>query len=198
LREAVAKRRNAPYRMTGDTDVSHSETLRNGLVVTIRSLKPDDRERIAAAIRGLDAQSVYTRLFSHRTLTDAGLDRIMAVHPEHEIALLATIPKGDDEIVIGSCRAIGSAGQQGARTAEIAFVVEEDYHGLGIASRLLRHLARVARARGFSAFEADVLSENKAMVNVFAKSGLPINKRYEGGTIHVTLALGTSQAPDSG
>jgi len=37
-----------------------------------------------------------------------------------------------------------------------------------------------------------VLTENKAMLNVFAKSGLPMRKRYEGGTVHVTLALDAS------
>ena len=178
--------------MTSEADFTHRETLRNGLAVTIRSLKPDDRERVAAAIRALDAPSVYTRFFSHRTLTESGLDRIMSVDPEHEVALLATILKGDEEIVVGSCRAVGSAGQRGPRTAEIAFVVEEDYHGLGIASRLLGQLARIAKERGFSAFEADVLTENKAMLNVFAKSGLPMRKRYEGGTVHVTLALDAS------
>jgi len=34
-----------------------------------------------------------------------------------------------------------------------------------------------------------VLSENKSMLAVFARSGLPMKKRYEGGSVHVTLAL---------
>lgn len=51
-------------------------TLKNSGQVVLRELRPDDRERIAKAVRGLDGHSVYTRLFSHRKeLTDAGLDR---------------------------------------------------------------------------------------------------------------------------
>jgi hypothetical protein len=41
-------------------------TLKNGLAVTIRALRPDDRERMAAAFRGLDRESIYTRFFAYR------------------------------------------------------------------------------------------------------------------------------------
>jgi RimJ/RimL family protein N-acetyltransferase len=84
---------------------------------------------------------------------------------------------------------MGPADSGAARTAEIAFVIEEDYHGLGIAGRLLGHLAEIAGEKGIAAFEADVLAENKAMLAVFARSGLPMQKRRDGGTIHLTLSL---------
>ena len=176
--------------MTDPRGFACSDTLRNGLAVTVRELRPDDRERMATAIRKLDPESIYTRLFSHRTeLTEAGLDRVMRVEPKDDVALVVTIGSGPDEIVIASGRCIGATAGKGERTAEVAFVVEEDYHGLGIASRLLRHLAQIARDRGVAALEADVLAENKPMLAVFAKSGLPMRKRREGGTVHVTLSL---------
>jgi RimJ/RimL family protein N-acetyltransferase len=180
--------------MTGVSDFVRAETLKNGLAVTIRALRADDRERIAKAIRGLDRESIYTRLFSYRAeLTEAGLDRIMKVDPAREVALVVTKGSGDDEIVIGSGRYV-AAGEGAQRTAEIAFVVEEDYHGLGIAGRLLRHLAELARANGVVAFEAEVLGENKPMLAVFARSGLPMRKRREDGVVHVTLALAEAQS----
>ena len=176
--------------MTQALDRVWSETLRNGTEVTIRPLRPDDRDRVAAAVRQLGRESIYTRLFSYRTeLTEVGLDRIMRVDPEGEAALLVTLGAGKDEVVIGSGRFMGAAGPGTARTAEVAFVVEEDYHGLGIAGRLLRHLAEIAREKGIAAFEADVLAENKAMLAVFARSGLPMEKRRDGETVHLTLSL---------
>ena len=67
-------------------DYTAAETLRNGLVVTIRALRRDDRERMATAIRHLDRQSIYLRLFSYRTeLTEAGLDRVMRFDPDREV-----------------------------------------------------------------------------------------------------------------
>ena len=167
-----------------------SETLRNGLAVTIRALCDDDREKVAKAVRGLDRESIYTRLFSYRReLTETGLDRIMHFDPDSEVVLIVTTGSGVGEIVIGSGRYVVGSGEQGGRDAEVAFMVEEDYHGLGIARRLLMHLATVARAQGIAAFEATVLAGNKAMLSVFARSGLPMRKHNEGGEIHVTLTL---------
>jgi GNAT superfamily N-acetyltransferase len=175
--------------MTEPRGFACSDTLRNGLTVTIRELRADDRERMATAIRKLDPESIYTRFFGHRELTEAGLDRIMRVDPMGDIALVVTVGSGADEIVIASGRCVASGAGGGEHTAEVAFVVEEDYHGLGIASRLLRHLAQIARERGMSALEADVLAGNKPMLAVFARSGLPMQKRHEGSTVHVTLSL---------
>ena len=97
--------------MTDAGGFNRVETLRNGLAVTIRSLGPDDRERIVAAFRKLDPESIYTRLFSYRSeLTEADLKRIMNVDPEQEVALLVTVGAGTDEIVIGSGRYVSSGG----------------------------------------------------------------------------------------
>jgi RimJ/RimL family protein N-acetyltransferase len=176
--------------MTGVLDSPRTETLRNGLVVGIRSLRADDRERIAAAIGQLDPESIYLRLFSYRKeLTEAGLNRVMTVDPDSEVALHATIGSGAQETVIGSGRYIASPAKGGQRSAEVAFIVNKDYHGLGIAGRLLASLAEIARARDVTEFQADVLIQNKAMLAVFARSGLPMQQRSENGVIHVTLAL---------
>ncbi len=45
-----------------------ADTLRNGLAVTIRHLRADDRERIANASRQLDREPIHTRLFSYGTV----------------------------------------------------------------------------------------------------------------------------------
>ena len=46
------------------------------------------------------------------------------------------------------------------------------------------------------AFEADVLAKNKSMIKVFARAGLPIETRKEGGTVHVTLSLRDASGVD--
>ncbi len=64
--------------MTDSIRFPRTEILKNGVEVTIRHLRADDREKIAAAVKGLDRESVYFRLFSYRNeLTERGLDRIM-------------------------------------------------------------------------------------------------------------------------
>jgi len=163
-----------------------AETAKGGLPLTIRALRDDDREKVAAAIRGLDRDSIYLRLFSYRgDLTEAALDRVMRFDPASEVVLLATDGEGADERVIGSARYVVTS----PGVAEVAFMVEEDFHGRGIATLLLRHLARVAQRQGIHTFEADVLAENKAMQFVFARTGWPVRSRREGGTVHVAMSL---------
>ena len=164
-------------------------TLRDGTAATIRALRADDRERMATAVRGLDRESIYTRLFSYRSeLTEAALDRIMRFDPDREVALVVTVGRAPDEVVVAGGRYVVT--DPALHSAEVAFMVEEDFHGRGIAGRLLRHLAAIARERGIATLEAEVLAGNRAMLAVFARSGLPMTTRPEDGIVHVTLALG--------
>ncbi len=165
-------------------------TLRNGSRVTIRAVRPDDRERIASAFGQLDPDSVYTRFFTYKNeLSDRELARLDAMDFVHEVMLLATVRPAADEIVIGSGRYVELDTTDGVRSAEVAFTVEEDYQGMGVAGRLLASLAAIARESGIGRFEADVLPANKSMLAVFLRSGLPTHQRREGGVVHVALAL---------
>jgi GNAT superfamily N-acetyltransferase len=176
--------------MTDSIRFPRTEILRNGVEVTIRHLRADDREKVAAAVKGLDRESVYFRLFSYRNeLTERGLDRIMAVNAARDAVLVVTHGKGADEVVVGSGRFVGSGAGNADPSAEVAFMVANGYHGQGIARLLLAHLAGIARDRGLASLTAEVLAENKAMLAVFAKSGLPMQKRREGGVVHVTLSM---------
>ena len=43
-----------------------SETLRNGLAIRIRALRPDDGERIVEAFNKLEPETIYTRFFRYK------------------------------------------------------------------------------------------------------------------------------------
>ena len=176
--------------MMDAANFDHIETLKNGTAVRIRSIRADDKNRISEAFRNLDPESVYTRFFYHKkTLTDAELKATTEVDFENVVALVVTIGEGENETIIGAGRYAASEDASAQRSAEVAFTVEEDYHGQGIAGLLLRHLASMARAKGVSHFEAEVLSENKAMLTVFLRSGLPMKQSVSSGTVHVCLSL---------
>jgi RimJ/RimL family protein N-acetyltransferase len=153
--------------------------------ITIRAVRPDDRERIVKAFRGLDRHSVYLRFFSYRKeLADEELRRITECDGVSEAVLVATVGIGDREIIVG----MGGYVRSGA-AADIAFAVEEDFQRRGIANRLLRQLADLARANGIVRFEADVLAENTPMLNVLRRSGLPMRTSHAEGVVHATLSL---------
>ena len=56
---------------------SQMAQLRNGTPVCIRSIRPDDRQRVIAAFRKLEPETIYTRFFSaKKDLSEADLGRI--------------------------------------------------------------------------------------------------------------------------
>jgi RimJ/RimL family protein N-acetyltransferase len=174
-------------------DVRHylvEETLRNGTAVVIRAIRPNDKEKLANAFKELDPESVYTRFFRHvKELTDRDLRLATEIDFDREVALVVTTGLRDEETVIGSGRYAVCEETESGRGAEVAFLVEEDYQGLGIASRLLRHLVQIGRQMNVSRFTASVLSANQAMLRVFAGSGLPMKQQRDGTVIEVTLSL---------
>jgi RimJ/RimL family protein N-acetyltransferase len=179
--------------MTDLGNYARTETLKNGTAVLIRPIRADDKGRISEAFRNLETESIYTRFFHHKKmLTDEELTAATEVDFNNVVALVVTIGEGDYETIIGGGRYVVFEDLGAERSAEVAFTVEEDYHGQGMASLLLRHLASIAREKGVSQFEAEVLSENKAMISVFSRSGLPIKKKLEGGVMHVTLSLAST------
>jgi RimJ/RimL family protein N-acetyltransferase len=53
----------------------------------------------------------------------------------------------------------------------------------------MRHIIAIARVKDLDRLEADVLSRNRPMLNVFRRCGLPMAVRHEGDVIHVILSL---------
>ena len=161
------------------------ETLNDGSPVTIRAVRPDDKERIVTAFLALAPQSIYARFFHPKTeLSEQELRQLTEIDFVNAVVLLATIGSQPEETVIGLGRYAASGG-----SAEVAFVVADDYAGRGIGGRLLDHLTQIARENGIATFEADVLEDNAAMLAVFRESGLPMTTTHADGITHVTLLL---------
>ena len=167
------------------------EALNDGNEVTIRAMQPDDKERLVEAFMHLQPQTIRTRFFyPKKILTENDLRWLDAmVHGKH-MGLVATVPSEGDELVVGeaSYAVLG-------RTAEVGFTVAEAWQGRGVATRLLQHLAGIARDQGVREFEAHVLHENARMLAVFRSSGFPTTIRYADNLIHVTLALDSPATP---
>jgi len=153
--------------------------------ITIRAVRPDDKERIVTAFRALDRRSIYSRFFCHKKeLSDEELRRVTECDGASEAALVATVADGNREIIIGMANYARSG-----PTAEIAFAVEEDFQSCGIATRLFQQLTDIARADGVSQLEADVLAENTPMLNLLRHSGLRMRESQREGVVHATLLL---------
>jgi RimJ/RimL family protein N-acetyltransferase len=168
---------------------SQIETLRSGVSITIRAVRFTDKDGIARAFSRLDPESIYTRFFQAKVaLSDQELKTATEIDFERVVALVATVESDGGETIIGGGRYMAFDSPAG-RTAEVAFLVEEDYQGQGIATRILTHLVRIAREKGVDQFEAEVLQGNTSMLAVFSRSGLPMKQSETEGVVHVTLSL---------
>jgi RimJ/RimL family protein N-acetyltransferase len=163
------------------------EVLHDGSRVEIRALRPDDRAAILAAVGHTSERSLYRRFFAaRRTFTEREIAFFLNVDFTSHVALVAVVKHDDggEEIVGGGRYVMLQPGR-----AEAAFTVVEQYHGRGLGTVLLRHLAAIAGGAGIHEFVAEVLPDNTPMLERFEHSGFPLTSRREPGVVHVTLRL---------
>jgi RimJ/RimL family protein N-acetyltransferase len=171
-------------------DYSATHVLSDGTTILVRVVRPDDKPRFRAAFANLERNSIYRRFLGYKKeLTDADLEHANEVDFDRVVALVATVGSGDAEAIIAGARYVSDPGPAPHCNAEIAFLVEEDYQGQGIAGCLLDHLVRIACAKGLSQLYADVLANNRPMLTVFERSGLPMRKTQFQDVTHITLSL---------
>ncbi len=170
---------------------STSVALKDGSSLHLRPILMSDEERLLALFNRLSKQTIYLRF--HHVLTHMSREearRFCTVNYEDTFALVGTLGEGSEERII----AVGRyARQPGANRAQIAFEVEDKYQGLGIGTHLLDQLAYIARDKGINTFEAEVLAENKDMMNVLINSGFNMQRQYQGTTYVGLLDLAPTE-----
>jgi len=164
--------------------------LRDGTPVMVRSLRPADREALRDGFHRLSPEAIYHRFFQTKTeLTDAELRYLTELDFRTHVALVVTAEVDGRDQIVAVARFVRVDCPGPEKRAEIAFVVGDEYQHRGIGTLLMAHLATIARGLGYTAFEAEVLPDNYAMLRVFEHCGLPMTERGGDGMIHVTLQL---------
>jgi acyl-CoA synthetase (NDP forming)/GNAT superfamily N-acetyltransferase len=163
--------------------------LADGTTVQIRPAGPDDFGAVKAMHEALSPDNTYLRFFNlSRLAADTEARRICRDPSSDQMALLAL---SDGEVV--GCASYVTIGEQApgrqSGVAEIAFAVADHMHHRGIATLLLEHLVSYAGSHQITTFTAETLSENRAMLNVFADVGLPMQRRVEDGVFETTFPL---------
>jgi len=167
-----------------------SETLRNGMRVTVRAIRADDKDTILESFKGLDDETLYSRFFApKKNLSEQELKQLTEVDFEQTVALVITLPVEGQEKIIGGGRYISFKDAEGIDSAEFAMIVEEDYQGFGLGKLIFKHLITIARAMGINKFDAEVLPANERMLNLLRKTGLPMNMLTRDESVYVSIDL---------
>lgn len=166
---------------TADQPANADVLLADGTIATIRPVRAEDRDGLTALHANLSTENVRLRFFAANRAAGARYVEHLVTHVDDVVALVA--------LVHGDLIGLATAELDG-ESAEVSFVVAEPMHGRGVGTLLLEHLAAASRARGVSRFVAEVLSENRPMIQVFADAGFPATRRLDGST--ATWAISTT------
>jgi acyl-CoA synthetase (NDP forming)/GNAT superfamily N-acetyltransferase len=165
--------------------------LRDGQTVLLRLGTAADRGAIQAMMSRVSTDSLRMRFMVTMAQAPASfLDGVCGEDPRDRACLLALIGEEPDVQVIG----FGNYVALGARnTAEVGFLVDDEFQGRGVSTLLLERLSGIAAGVGFVGFEADILFENQQMMNVFRDAGFESHQVLDGGSYHVQFPV-TGQA----
>lgn len=166
--------------------------LRDGRRVWFRPIRPDDSERLRRFHRRLSPESQRLRFFSPlRELSQRMADQFTNVDFVNRGAVVV-VEHGIDEL-----RGVARYEMNRDGTAEIAFVLEDCFQGMGVGRQSLYVLANHCRALGVEQFTALVLPENQAMLGMFQGSGYPMRVVRRDGVVCVTLDITRRCAPEA-
>ncbi|MDY6844312.1 MAG: bifunctional GNAT family N-acetyltransferase/acetate--CoA ligase family protein [Thermodesulfobacteriota bacterium] len=173
---------NSTYPTQYETEV----LLKDGSKIMIRPIKRDDAENYLDFVSRLSPRSRYFRFHSLQESKREDAIRFCTVDYTHTFAFVAEVLRNHHQEIV----AIGHYYRLPKKqSAEVAFTIEDNYHRKGIGTKLMELLTGVARDHGITAFEADVLSENKEMMTVFRDYGFHITSKLHDGVYHVSFPI---------
>jgi L-amino acid N-acyltransferase YncA len=166
-------------------------TLRDGTRVRMRPIVPGDAPRLVALYDRLSRDTRYHRFFSSMRRLPPDWARFLAtVDYRTRLALVVESPHDAEALIAVARYEPGGAPD----TAEVAFVVQDDWQGRGLGSVLFGELLRAAAASGVRRFRAWVLADNRRMLDLIARFGRIERRAIEQGVVE--LMFTAPPAPD--
>jgi RimJ/RimL family protein N-acetyltransferase len=168
-------------------ELERYQSLRDGTQIFFRPVKPTDELKLADMLYSLTPDSVHKRFFTHTmAFPHKNVQQLTNIDYQQNLAIVGLVPgPAEDEIVAIAQYFLDPKTQ----TAEVAFIVQDDWQQKGMGTLLLMYLIQVARQRGVKRFDAKVMPQNKAMLAVFQNSGLPVRRDYDGEAYSINMDL---------
>ncbi|MBN1613866.1 MAG: GNAT family N-acetyltransferase [Deltaproteobacteria bacterium] len=169
-----------------------THTFQDGLTVRFRAIKPSDEEEMRRLFYRFSDHTVYYRYFSAvKAMPHGKMQQYVNIDYRRIMSIVGLVDEEGVERIIAEGRYVCLHDKAFADTA---FVVDENYQGRGIATHLIDLLMKSAQQQGLEGFTADVLAENKSMLKVFEKTGLPIRSVFEFGVYNLTIPFASDGA----
>jgi acetyl coenzyme A synthetase (ADP forming)-like protein len=157
--------------------------VRDGSTIRLRPVRPDDAPALRELHERLSAESQYFRFFAPSAGSPSEVARLLRAGDQGQFVLVAESGGRLSGVASYSCD------PSLPHRAEVAFTIADVLQGRGVGTRMLEMLAEIARDHGIRIFDAYVLQDNDRMMRVFIDSGFEIERKIEGGVLHVALSL---------
>jgi acyl-CoA hydrolase/GNAT superfamily N-acetyltransferase len=159
--------------------------LRDGREVRLRPTRTSDTRAMQDLFYRLSEEDRETR-FLHKleSLTDTAAQHLCSVDYEEEMAFVAVVgPSEHERIVAASCYYLSPA----TRLAEVAYMVDPAWQGVGLGGILHARLVEYAREHGARGLTADMLQGNSRMMRVFERGDHSLRVTKHAGVEELTL-----------
>lgn len=159
----------------------------DGVQIFFRPIKPTDEEMMKELFYSFSEETIYQRFMGPKmAMPHRELQHFVNLDYDTRMAIVAIVREKERTKIIGVGR---YSLDKTTNIAEVAFVVHDDWQNKGIGTFLMNMLIRIGRDRGIKAFTAEILAENKRMLNLFYKTGLKVETRFEGNTYIVYMPI---------
>ncbi|MBD2598578.1 bifunctional acetate--CoA ligase family protein/GNAT family N-acetyltransferase [Nostoc spongiaeforme FACHB-130] len=167
-------------------------TMKNGMSVTIRPIRPEDEPLLVQFHQTLSEESVYFRYFHliklSQRITHERLTRICFIDYDREMALV--VEHQDSETGMRQILAVGRLSKlHGTDAAEFAMIVSDRYQCQGLGTELVRRLLQVGRQEHIGRVTANILSDNYGMQRVCEKLGFHLQPTSDTTVMQAEIAL---------
>jgi len=172
-------------------DLETYRITKTGFQLFFRPVKITDEPLLKDFFYTLSDRGLHRRFLSWRTdIPHERLQDFVIIDYTKEVSILAIIGDQENEIIVG----LSQYGvDESTHTAEVALVVRDDYQNRGIGTELLSYLTYLAKREGILGFTAEVLVENRPMLQVFEQGGFDITRQTEAGVYHLKMAFKTPE-----
>jgi acyl-CoA hydrolase/GNAT superfamily N-acetyltransferase len=168
-------------------DLKTQHQFNGGIKVRFRAILPSDEEEMRRLFYRFSDKSVYYRYFAPiKTMPHSKMQEYVNIDFNRTMSIVGLTGEPGNGHIIAEARYVK---EEKSPHADVAFIVDEKYQGIGIATYLYKMLIRLAKDRRILGLTADVLATNKGMMKVFEKAEGPVTAKLDLGVYHLTIPL---------
>lgn len=173
-----------PQKSQYPAEYEQHKPLPDGTDLFYRPIKPTDEKMLRDMLYRCSERSIAFRFFKPiKAFPHRFIQEFTNVDYARDMAIVAIVQETGGEHIIGVGRYYLN---QATNRAEVSFLVQDGWQGKGVGSGLLELITEIARSRGLTGFEANVLATNQSMLAVFYNSGYRVSTKREEDMFVVT------------